>query len=338
MPGKKKVIIIISFIVIVTAGYFLGKDKLAGEKEVIEASGTIEATTVELTAKVAGTLENISAKVGDPVKQGEQVAKISREDLVAQRKKDALNMEIAQNKLDQILSGARFEQIKQAQAEVNIQHVACDQAEKELARAEELYKEGSIAEVELEKVQNKVAVARNQLEAAEANLSLLIAGSSDHEVRAAQNQVKMLQAVLAAHDAVLADLKIKSPLTGNIISKNFATGEFITQGASLATVADLDKVWINVYIPTDELPYVKWGKKVCFSVSGYNNTFEGVIKEIASKAEFTPKTIQTKKERVNIVYKVKIQADNSERILKPGMPADVVIPKSQNSGKEDDRQ
>jgi len=135
----------------------------------------------------------------------------------------------------------------------------------------------------------------------------------------------MMKAVLKSSDAVLADLNITSPLDGTIQSQNYEIGEFITLGASLATVADLRKVWINVYIPTEDLPYVKLGESAQFTVSGYEKTFKGTVDEIATRGEFTPKTIQTKKERVNIVYKIKIGVDNSGGILKPGMPADVVI-------------
>jgi HlyD family secretion protein len=166
--------------------------------------------------------------------------------LAAQRQRDALNVEIAKNKLDQLLSGARTQQIKQARANVNIQQISYDQAKKDLTRAKELYKEGSIAEAELERFQNNLIIAQNQLESAQANLSLLLAGGSDEEIKAAQNQVKMMEAVLASSDAVLADLKIICPLEGTIMSMNYEAGEYAAQGACLATVAQLSKIWINI--------------------------------------------------------------------------------------------
>ncbi|MGI6648660.1 MAG: hypothetical protein ACOX5W_06270 [Bacillota bacterium] len=82
---------------------------------------------------------------------------------------------------------------------------------------------------------------------------------------------------------------------------------------------------LRVYIPTDDLPVVKLGQPVTFTVSGESTTFEGIVCEIASWGEFTPKTIQTKEERTNIVFGVKIRINNGQGILKPGMPADVVF-------------
>lgn len=328
MEKKKRALIGIGVLTIIISGYFIWDKFFTGSDLLVEASGTVEATTVELTAKVAGTIQTINVKAGDTVKQGDLIAEISRNDLQAQKERDALNVAIAQNKLDELLSGARSQEIRQAQASVNIQQAAYDKAHKDLERAEALLAEGSIAQAEFEGYQNNDTVAFNQLEAAQAKLSLLQAGSKDEQIKAAENQVKMMEAVLKATEAVLADLKIISPIGGTIQSKNYEAGEYVAAGASLATVANLDTVWINVYVPTDDLPYVKLEEAADISISGLDKSFTGRISEIASRGEFTPKTIQTKKERANIVYKVKIEVENSEGILKPGMPADVTIKKS----------
>lgn len=332
---KKKIIAGAVILTILISGYYIWELFLSGNRLIVEASGTIEALSVDLTAKVPGTIESIDVKSGDKVERGEQIAKLSRTDLTAQRERDALNMAIAQNKLDDLLSGARSQQIKEAQANVNIRQAASEKAGKDLERAEALYQEGSIALAELEVYQNNYTVAVNQLEAAKAGLSLLLAGSSDNQLKAAENQVKMMEAVLKSTEAVLADLIVTSPLDGTVQSRNFERGEYVMAGTALASVVNLDVVWVNVYIPTDDLPFIKLGEKASIKVSGLNRIFEGTITEIATKGEFTPKTIQTKKERANIVYKVKIETSNAESILKPGMPADVVIPKYFGSGQTD---
>lgn len=328
MEKKKRALIGLGVLTILISGYLVWERFLTGDDMVVEASGTVEATTVELTAKVPGTIQTFNVKAGDTVEQGDLIAEISRSDLQAQKERDALNVAIAQNKLAELLSGTRSQEIKEALANVNIRQAAYDKAHKDLERAEALLAEGSIAEAEFEVYQNNETVALNQLEAAQARLSLLQAGSRDEQIKAAENQVKMMEAVLKATQAVLADLKIISPIKGNIQSKNYEAGEYVTAGASLASVANLDTVWINVYVPTDDLPYVKLGEAAEITISGLDKTFTGNITEIASRGEFTPKTIQTKKERANIVYKVKIEVENTEGILKPGMPADVTIKKS----------
>lgn len=328
MHDKKKPIIAVVVLAVLISGYFIWEKYFTGDQATVEASGTIEATTVELTAKLPGTVQNINIEAGDKIKKGELVAEILRNDLIAQKERDVLNVAIAQNKLDDLLSGARSQQIKEAQANVNIKQAVYDKAKKDLERAEDSFNKEAIKQTDLEIYQNNSTVAYNQLGAAQAQLSLLLAGCSENQIKAAQNQVKMMEAIVRSTEAVIEDLKISSPIDGIIQSQNYEIGEYVTPGASLATVVNLDKVWINVYISTEDLPYVKLGEKAEFTVSGLDRVFEGTIIEIANRGEFTPKTIQTKKERANIVYKVKIDADNSEGILKPGMPADVIIKKN----------
>jgi len=87
----------------------------------------------------------------------------------------------------------------------------------------------------------------------------------------------------------------------------------------------LTDLWIKIFISTDDLPKIRLGQEVSYSVSGLPETFTGTIVEIASQGQFTPKTIQTRQERTNIVYAVKVKIDSMDGILKPGMPADVNI-------------
>jgi multidrug resistance efflux pump len=97
-------------------------------------------------------------------------------------------------------------------------------------------------------------------------------------------------------------------------------------GATLMTIANLDEVTLTIYIPEDEIGKVKVGQTVEVSVDSFpNKVFEGRVSYIASEAEFTPKNVQTKKERVNMVFAVKVKVPNPEHELKPGMPADAVI-------------
>jgi Multidrug resistance efflux pump len=251
---KKKIVAAIIAAAVLLSGYLGWEYFYFSDDGTVEASGTIEATTVDLRVMIAGKVQNFQVKSGDKVKKADIIAEIQRNDLAAQLERDKLNVAIAQNNLDALPSG-----------------------------------------------------------------------SSDHTITAAQDQVMLMQAVVKATEAQLADLQIKSPIDGTIQAKDYEIGEYVTAGSTLATVVNLDQVWINVYIPTDDLPFIELGREANFTISGLDRVFTGTIAEIASQGEFTPKTIQTKRERANIVYKVKIAVDNPEGLLKPGMPADVMI-------------
>lgn len=308
------------------AGSYWGYNQYgANDDKVLTASGTIEATRVELSAKVFGTLGQFSIKPGDTLKEGQLIGQLIRNDLVAQKERDALGVLKAETQLKDLTSGARQQELKDASAAVNIARAGYDKARAGSQRGEQLFKEGAIPQDQWERLSLDLTVKQNQLESAQAKLSLLEAGGRPDVIEGATMEVERSKAVLKASEALLADTKIFSPINGTVLSKNREPGEFIQAGASVATVADLNNMWIKVFVPTDDLPKVKLNQRVSFTVSGTAREYQGVIEEIATQGEYTPKTIQTKKERTNIVYAVKIRINNEGGTLKPGMPADVVF-------------
>jgi len=292
----------------------------------IQATGTIEATTVNLTLKAAGTIKFLSFQEGDLVKKDQPLGELTRNDLLAQRERDALGVTVAEAKLNDLVSGARAEEIKGAAANLNIAQINLDKANLDLERLEKLFQEGAISQQELDQARVNANLRKNQLDAAQAGLNLIQEGTRPAQVSGAAAEVERAKAVLKATETLLDDLKIYSPIEGTILSRNYEPGEYVAMGSSLATIADLNRLWITVYIPTDDLPTVKLGQKVYFTVSGDSTQYLGTVSNIASKGEFTPKTIQTKQERTNVVFAIKITVDDNVNFaLKPGMPADVVF-------------
>ncbi|MFZ7101754.1 MAG: HlyD family secretion protein [Peptococcaceae bacterium] len=325
MAKIKRIAVLIVALGLLSGSFWIWQTYFKTEQGGIQATGTIEATSVDLNAKLAGTIKVLSLNSGDLVNKGQLVAELSRNDLVAQRERDELSVVKSEANLADLLSGAREQELKEAEANVNIARANLDQAAEDLARLKTLVAAGAVTQVEYEQVQTKLEVGKNQLAAAEARFSLLQAGSRQEVLKGAQLEIERNKAVLKATEAMLADLKIYSPANGVVLSKNYELGEYVTPGAALATVVDMDDLWIKVYIPTDDLPQVTLGQKVSFTVSGRAESFAGIVEEIATKGEFTPKTIQTKKERTNVVFAVKIRISSADGLLKPGMPADVIF-------------
>ena len=119
---------------------------------------------------------------------------------------------------------------------------------------------------------------------------------------------------------------LASPLSGVVLSKNVEPGEFVAAGTPLVTVGDLENVWLRAYINETDLGRVKVGQRVRVTADTYpGKRYEGRVSFIASQAEFTPKNVQTEKERVKLVYRVKVDIRNPNMELKPGMPADAEI-------------
>jgi HlyD family secretion protein len=321
----RKILIIALVLVVAGVAWWGYRAYHARQTGVIRATGTIEGTSVNLSAKNSGAIQDLAINEGDEVKQGQVVGQLSRNDLVAQRDQSAVAVAKAAAQLDDLVSGARAQETAQAQAGVNIAQANYDKAADDLARRQQLYESGAVSQAELDQYQVAADLARNQLDSAKAQFSLLQSGSRPDAIAAARDEVERNRALLRAAEAVLDDLQIVSPISGTVLAKNYEQGEFVQTGAPIATLVDLDNLWIRVYISTDQLPAIRLGQQVRFTVSGVDRTFTGTVSAINSQGEFTLKTIQTEEERVNVVFGVKIRIDSEGGVLKPGMPADVIF-------------
>lgn len=320
---RKKLLLAVMLLALLSLGYW-GYGRFFGNQPAqIRATGTIEATTVNLTARINGTIQSINFQEGDHVKEGQLVAVLSRNDLAAQLERDALGVTAAEAKLQDLLNGARQQEIEEALAQVALAESSLAQAKQDQLRAQALYEAGALSQEKWEQASLNQQQRQAQLQVAQARLNLLQAGSRPAVIDAARTEIDRNRAVLKASTTLIKDLEITAPRQGTILSRNFEPGEYVAAGACIATLADLEHLWIKVYIPTDDLPRIHLGQKVTCTVSGYQQSFSGTVQHIASQGEFTPKTIQTEKERANVVFAVKINLADTKGILKPGMPADV---------------
>jgi HlyD family secretion protein len=138
--------------------------------------------------------------------------------------------------------------------------------------------------------------------------------------------LQMSQASLKTSEVRLRDSVIYATLNGVVLRKNVEAGETVGTGTSIFTIGDLENPWIKVYVKEDKLGLVKLGQPVQVTTDSYpGKIYEGTVTYISSEAEFTPKNVQTREERVKLVFGVKVSVKNVNSELKPGMPADVRI-------------
>lgn len=149
---------------------------------------------------------------------------------------------------------------------------------------------------------------------------------SNRELESAELAAKIATENVNVISATIKNALIYSPIDGVVLQKNLEAGEMAFPGAPILTLADLTKTWINIYIDEKRIGLIKLGQKAYLKVDSFpDKKFPGSVVLISNKAEFTPRTIQTKDERVKLMYAVKISVDNPAMELKPGMPADATI-------------
>ena len=159
---------------------------------------------------------------------------------------------------------------------------------------------------------------------AKAQYDLVVAGPRKETIDQARAKVEQVAANLKLAETRLGYATVVSPLSGVVLSKNIEPGEFVVAGTPIVTVGDLVNVWLRAYIEEPDLDRVKVGQRAIVTTDA-GKTFEGHVGFISSEAEFTPKNVQTQKERVKLVYRIKIDITNPNMELKPGMPADAEI-------------
>ena len=181
-------------------------------------------------------------------------------------------------------------------------------------------------EAQVNAAQSQFGVAAASVALAQAQVEGLQMGATPEQIAAMEAQVAMARAALQTLEVQATKFTLRAPIAGLVLERPVHVGEVALPGAPQMTLGNLDKLTLTVYVPEDQLGQVQLGQAVSVTVDAYpERVFPGTVTFIASKAEFTPKNVQTREERVNMVFAVKVSLPNPDHALKPGMPADAVL-------------
>jgi membrane fusion protein YbhG len=172
-------------------------------------------------------------------------------------------------------------------------------------------------------------------EAAQQRYSQALEGSRKEDIAIARANVQQARANLGLSRVNLDYTVLRAPTTGVVTVRQAELGEVVVPGTPVVTLADLDHIWLRAYVPETDLARIRWGQDARITTDTYPaKQYHGRISFISSTAEFTPKSVQTYKERVTLVYRIKIDVDNPNHELKPGMPADArIVLAANNTGR-----
>jgi HlyD family secretion protein len=258
----------------------------------------------------------------------------------------------AEARLADLLAGSRQQEIEQARANLRNTEATRVWTERDFQRTKDLFAKELVAAQEVDRArqayevaaanevsarerlalvsagprEHEVAAARADVRAARERVMLLRAGPRSDAVAAARSQSSQAEAALTIARTRLAEATIVSPIDGVVLRKNLEAGETANPGVPIVTLLDTHNLWLRAFVPETEIGRVRVGQRATISIDSYpGRAFPGTVSEISSEAEFTPKNVQTKKERVNLVFRIKIAVPSADGVLKPGMPADAVV-------------
>jgi HlyD family secretion protein len=307
---------------------------------------------------VVASLDTADLRATVAMRQAEvQTAKAALAELLAGSRPQEIEsaeaaMERAAHGLADLEAGSRPQEIATAQAAVTVAKADLERLQLDLGRMTALYQRKTVSteqydaartshDVALGKYQQaieqlkliqegprkeQIAQARFALAQAKAQCELVKIGPRDEEKEKARSRLAQAEAALKLAETQLGYTTVRSSLTGVVLSKNIEPGEYVAPGTPVVTVGDLVHVWLRGYIPEDQLGRVKVGQRAIITTDTFpGKEYEGRVAFISSESEFTPKNVQTPKERVKLVYRIKIDITNPNMELKLGMPADAEI-------------
>lgn len=301
---SKFIYLIIAIFAIFVIGFFVFKALFLNKNDdLIKGNGRIEARETSISTKFAGKLVEILADEGDYVKKGQLLAVIDSRSLESD-----INAQKA--KLDEISKN-----IKAIEAEIKATESDIKFSKKELERTKILIQQNFASELELDR-------NNNLLEKTEAKLASLKANKNSMEAT-----YKSLQASIKTMEINLSDMKIYAPTNGVILYRLAENGEMLANGGKIFIMYNPDDLYMTIYMSSDLAGQVKLGEDAKIKLDAYKNKiFDAKVSFVAENAEFTPKEVETQKEREKLVFRVKLILDNnSAREAKPGMPGEGYI-------------
>lgn len=306
--------------------YISGCDRSENNRNSIKASGFIEAREIDIRSEISGKIVSLDFEEGDKFKKDEIICMIDREKLEFQLKQAEAKVDETMARLSLFKRGLREEEVDKAKNLFQELTEKRNLAKTEYERTKELFEKGVLSKSAFDSAKTSMKMAEEEMLGTQRQYEIAKKGYRMEEIEESQSVLKGAEFKVKEIKRNIRDSEIRSPVTGIITKKVAENGEYVPNGGLIATITDLSYVWLKIYLSENEYGKVMIGQKVRIKIDSFpEKYFKGKIIYISSEAEFTPKNIQTQKDRVKLVYALKVGINNSQGIFKLGMPADAFI-------------
>jgi HlyD family secretion protein len=294
--------------------------------DAIVLSGTLEAREIDLSFQVSGRMTDLLRDEGSTVQSGTVVAKLDDRDYTLALQQASATANAAKASLAALSAGTRRQEIRAAEANVEKAKAQLNYWKSEVKRVSFLVPKKLTTEEQLEQTQLQYEIALAGVDQAEQNLNLLKEGPRKEDIERAEQEYAARIEARELSKQQLSYTTLQSPVDGMVTLRLSESGEVVSPGQPVIRVAELANTWVRGYISETNLGRVRLGQPATITVDSYpDKKFSGTLTFISPVAEFTPKTVETRELRVDLVYRIKVQVDNPEGLLKIGMPADIYL-------------
>lgn len=317
----KKAIPVLLILAALAAGgwYYYGKYRTTHEPVVLH--GNVDIRGVDLGFRVAGRISEVLKDEGDAVKAGDILARIDREPYERALDQAKASLAVAEAGANLKQAGYRPEEIEQARATLAQNRVAADNANRAFDRQAELVKTSGVSRQDYENAQAARDEATQRVKVAEANLRQLEAGFRKEEIESALASAAQARAAVATAAIQLEDTELKAPSDGIVITRAVEPGAIVQAGPTVLTLSLEKPVWVRAYVHEPQLGLFPPGTRVeLFTDGNPGHAYHGTVGFVSPRAEFTPKSVETKELRTSLVYRLRVVVEDSDGSLRQGMP------------------
>lgn len=298
----------------------------AGPASTLTLSGTVDARQVDLSFQVGGRIARLLTDEGRTVHAGDAVAELDASDLRLAAERAAAQSESARKALASLKAGARPQELRVAEAALAQAQADERFAQQEVARTAQLVDQHFVSPQQMDRARSTDDAARARVEQARESLALLRAGARKEDIERATAEVAAAEAAQRSIERQLGYVALPAASDGIVSVRLADAGQVVAAGQPVFRVAQLSRPWVRAYLAEPDLPRVQLGQRAEVRVDGLpGKVFAGRLSFISPQAEFTPKTVETRALRVDLVYRVTVDVDDPGGLLKIGMPADVSL-------------
>jgi HlyD family secretion protein len=299
----------------------------ADDPNVIRLNGRLEAPLVDIAPKVTGRVTKVLVREGDRVKAGDLLITLDLGETALAVDRDRAGVDTAKAKARDMEAGSRRSEISAAEADVSDRVAAVDLAKRELERQQFLLGRKVGTERDTDRAKTDLDRAQAALASSRDRLQLTREGFRKWQTEQARTEVSRAQVQLRQSETIAGEAELRAPADAVVLHRMAEPGLLLSAGQSGLTLAFADRLYVRTFVPETKLGQVKQGGVAEVTVDAFpGRSFPGRVTEISLDAEFTPKAVETRAERVNLVYAAKVDLDHGwKEPLVPGQPAEVIV-------------
>jgi HlyD family secretion protein len=331
---KKKIILPVVLAALIAGGVFgyrvWQRSQAAENGTELTLYGNVDIRKVDLGFRVGGRVAALAFEEGDAVRQGAAMARLDRVPYANEVDLAAAARDRAAAELARLEKGRRPQEIEQARAQVSEARAGLQTVEKQYDRSRGLVAAEAIARQTFDDIRARRDEARARLASARETLALAKEGFREEEITAGRAQLAEAEARLEQARIRLADTVVTAPADGVLLTRVVEPGAIVAAGQTVATLSLNDPVWIRAYVPEPDLGKIWPGMPAeIFTDTRPEHPYKGQVGFISPEAEFTPKNVETPRLRTDLVFRLRVVADNPDEGLRQGMPVTVKLDTSQ---------